>query len=456
MRALRLLIVSMIILTTTLSVCAEQLSDNTPRIQKKIMPNGLTLIFKPEQGSGLVAIVAMVKVGANNEGPQYAGIGRFLSRLLLTSTGLNSAEEVAAIADSCGGNISTAWGEDFTEIRIVTTTAMFSRAMLLIGDSLNGVNFQSRWIEQVRTDTFNQMNAKSDDVFGDAYETLRESLYAYNGYGRPEIGVERTLRLIQASDLEQFYRSYYVPNNIVISVVGDIDVNQAAEKVERSFSWVPKGRLPKPKNVPDETLERCSMRASEVSISTGYLMLGWLAPGVNSTDYPAMVVAANALGAGKGSLMFRELRQKKGMGYDVGTVYPRYVYQSHVMAYILTDPFKESFGGNPPKAILNDVKGALLAQVSSLKSNLLSDKDLDRAKGYTIGSYALSHQRLIDRAYELAWLEASGMGFDTYNKYAQMINSVTAEDVRRVARKYFTNYSAVILLPKIQSKISGE
>ncbi|MGQ9581026.1 MAG: insulinase family protein, partial [Armatimonadota bacterium] len=105
-------------------------------IIKKLLDNGLTVIIKPERGSGLVAIVAVVRAGTAQESIQTAGIGNFVAQLLLAGTRQTSAEEVAAVADQVGGNIAAYRREDLTEIRTVTTSEMFSRAMSLIGECL--------------------------------------------------------------------------------------------------------------------------------------------------------------------------------------------------------------------------------------------------------------------------------------------------------------------------------
>lgn len=422
-----------------------------PGIVKKVLENGLTVVVKPEKGSGLVAIVAIVRAGAAQEGIQNAGIGNFVAQLLLAGTRLSSAEEVAAVADEVGGNIGAQWHPDFTEIRAVTTSAMFNRAMTLIGESLTEANFEKQWVEQVRTDLQRRMATDTEDVFEEAYGRLRELLYEDNGYRRPNIGFERTVRLASPQDLKKFLNGYYVPNNVIISVAGDVTVEQVVDRAGKAFAGIAPGKLPVDRGVPDETLDRSKFHASEAELAAAYLLLGWLAPGTSSPDYAAMAVAANALGGGKGSAMFRELRQKRGMGYDVGTMYPRYRYQSHLLAYIITDPFKARLPGRNPTVVLDEVRAALLEQVEKLRNEPLSDTDLQRAKGYTIGSYALSQQHLMSRAFQLGWLEAIGAGYDMYWRYPDEVDKVTAADVQRVAGKYLTNYAAVVLVPKTRS-----
>jgi zinc protease len=105
-----------------------------------------------------------------------------------------------------------------------------------------------------------------------------------------------------------------------------------------------------------------------------------------------------------------------------------------------------------PQMVLDDIKNALLEQVNTLKTKPLDTKDLERAKGYTIGTYNLSHQHLLDRAFDLAWFETIGIGYDTYSRYPDEVEKVTAEDVQRAANKYFTNYAAELLLPKTKSE----
>jgi len=444
------LVIAVAIVSTSPVLAASQ-----PDITRKVLDNGLTVVVKPEPGSGLVAVVAAIRAGAAQESIQTAGLGGFVAQLLLAGTRLSSAEEVASVADEVGGNMSANWHPDFTDIRAITTSRMFNKAMDLIGECLTESNFEDKWVEQVRSDLLRRFKTDTANVFDSAYTDMRNMLYQDNGYRRPMLGFERTIKQATIQDLRKFFAMYYVPNNIVITVVGDITVDQALDRADKAFAGIPTGKLPVDRGVPDEKLERSAFRASEKDISAAYLLMGWLAPGITSGDYPAMLVATNALGGGKGSLMFRELRQKRGMGYDVGTIYPRFRYQSHVGAYVYTDPYKTVLPQLKGGLVLDEVKSALLEQVETLRQAPLSAKDLQRAKGYTIGTYALSQQHLIERAFQIAMLEAVGVGSEMYRKLPDEIEKVSAEDVQRVSRKYFDKYAAVVLMPKTRSPQSG-
>lgn len=425
-------------------------------IRKTTLENGLTLIVKAEPNSGLVAIEAIVKVGAAEETIQNAGIGNFVVQLLLAGTRQSSAEEIAAVADEVGGQIEARWHEDFTEIRAVTTSQMFNRAMRLIGECLTEANFEPQWVETVRAQLLPQFDKDSDDVFAQSYLKLREMLYEDNGYRRPALGFKRTVRLATAEDLRKFYKAYYVPNNIVLSIVGDVTFEQALDRAEKMFAGVSSAPLPRQRSVTDETLERPKVEATEADLPAAYILFGWLAPPMTSPDYAAMVVAANALGAGKGSLMFREIRQKQGMGYDLGVMYPKLRHQSHVVAFIITDPFKSAPGLASPTPALESIRAAVLQQVSAITDAPLSDKDLRRAKGYTIGTFALQQQRILDRALQLGWFEAMGLGYETYWRFPSIVEKLTAQDVLKAAGRYFTNYAAYIVMPRVRPSDAAE
>lgn len=445
-------IAAALLILVAVNVAAEDAAPvKAPEITRKVLDNGLTVLVKPEPGSGLVAIEAIVKAGAGQETIQTAGVGNFVCQMLLASTRMSSADDIAAVADEVGGNLESQWHEDFAEVHVITTSAMFNRAARLVGECLTDANFESKWVEKVRADLLRQVDHDTDDVFQKSYVKLRELLYEDNGYRRPPFGFRRTIQMASAQDLEKFYRAYYVPNNIVLAIVGDVKVEQALDRAEKMFAGMSCAKLPRDRGVPDESMPPGRMQATEADLPTAYLMLGWLAPSVCSDDYAAMTVAVNALGGGKGSMMFREIRQKRGMGYDLGVVFPKLRYQSHIVAYIITDPFKIVPTSPNPTPILDDVKSALLDQVNLLRTTHLSDKDLRRAKGYTIGNYAMQQQRLMDRALLLGWFEAIGPGYELYWRFPDVLEKVTAADVQRVAKRYLDTYAAYLIMPRTKS-----
>jgi predicted Zn-dependent peptidase len=412
------------------------------------MPNGLTVIVKYEKGSGIAAIEVFIKTGAAEEREYNAGIGNLVARTLLASTRNKRAETVAAVVDEVGGSFQTEWHQDYTEIKAITTTFGFNDAISLLGDILNNANFEQHWVDVVRQEIITEMNTEGDDVFQTTYAETSRKLYRDNPYRRPTRGYIRAIKNLTPADMLKFYQKYYVPNNIVVSIVGDITPEQAIQRLKMAFAGTSAVPLPRQLPIPPEELTEPKCDVIEKPIDTAYFMFGFLAPSVTSPDYPAMRIAASALGSGKGSRMFQNLREKKGLAYELGTIYPLLKNQSHILAYLVTDPYRRISTDYPIKTMLEDVKKAMLDEVTKLQNEPLSDVELERAKQYTIGTYALEHQRLRDRAFHLGWLEAVGLGCEYDSRYPAMLEAVTAADVQRMAKKYLNNYALTIVLPE--------
>lgn len=419
---------------------------------RTVLPNGLTLIVKPEQSSGIVAIEVFVKVGVAEERASNAGIGNLVTSTLLASTRNKRAETVAGVADAVGGNLQTEWNLDYSEIKAITTSSRFDETVSLIGDVLNNANFEQKWVEQARQEILTDLTTQGDDVFQTTYSEVRHKLYQDNPYSRPPLGYFRTVRNITKEDMQRFYEQYYVPNNIVISIAGDITPEHAAQRIKIAFAGTSSRSLPKQRPVPPEALSQPTSETIERPTKAAYLMFGFLAPAATSAEYPAAAVAATTLGGGKGSRMFQNLREKKGLAYELGTLYPTLRYQSHMVAYLVTDPYSREEPGRSMNEILPEIKSAVLAEISKMQNEPISAAELERAKRYTIGRYELEHQRLRDRAFHLGLMETIGLGCDYDTQFASKIEAVTAEDVQKIAKKYLTNYSLTVILPTTDNK----
>jgi len=419
-----------------------------PAYTKTVLPNGLTLIVKPEQSSGIVAIEVFIKAGAAEERESNAGIGNLVARTLLTSTRNKRAETVATVVDEVGGNFEAEWNPDYTEIKAITTTSHFDDAIGLIGDILNNAEFEKQWVERARQDILKEISTAGDDVFQTTYDQITQKLYQDNPYHRPHAGYARVIRAITPEDLLLFYQKYYVPNNIVISIAGDVTVEHASDRIKIAFAGTSSKPLPRTRPVPPEELTESKGDVLERPILAAYFLFGFLAPAATSSEYPAAQVASAALGGGKGSRMFQNLREKQSLAYELGTLYPPMRLQSHILVYLVTDPYRQLFPGMPIQTIFTEVKDATLAEVTRLQDEPLTPEEIERAKRYTIGTYALKHQRLRDRAFYLGWLETIGLGCEYDSDFASKIEAVTAEDVQKIAKKSLNNYAMTIVLPE--------
>jgi predicted Zn-dependent peptidase len=429
-------------LALAVTLAAPASAYETGGVMKTVLANGLTILVRPEPESAVVAIEVFVKVGAQNESPANAGIGQLLAASILAGTKTHSTVKLARLVSEVGGNFHAAWQWNYLEVYAVTVPAFCEETVSLLSDAVQNSRLDPAAVELSRSTVLNEMRRQADDPFNSAYAAVRRMVHRNTAYDRPFLGDEQSVRSITSKHLAAFYERNFTADKIVVSVVGNIDPQSVTRKIEVCFR-----NMKRSASVAADSgaLTASSKGAVQQSIgssaSATYVMLGYPAAGVDDPDYPAMCVANVLLGGNKSSLLFAKLREERGLGYQVGTLYPALRGSSQIVAYLGMDSSRAT------PEIVEDVKKTMLDQVAALRSGKFSDEDLERAKRYLIGHHALDHQRTRDRAFNLGWAEAMGLGYqyDLQGVYPEKINRVTREDVLRVCARFLDEPRLVVL-----------
>lgn len=426
------------------SACSStRLSEN---VHKSTFSNGLRVLVKPEPGSGLVAISVIIRAGALEE-EHTPGLGQVLSRTLFTGAKNLSGRKLAELSDEVGGSFAVTWDMDFSEVYIATTREQLRPALEILSEILLHPRFDPAMVETAKQEVQTQITSARETAFRASYDELRRLLYLESPYRRALLGSFRAVDGITPADLEKFVAQWFVPSNMVIAVVGDVTVEETLDGARLWFSSKPAVNTPT-RNVPrkEPGLSR-PPSLLEIDTRASYVVAGTLAAGMGDEHYGADMVVATILGGGKSSRMFQELREKRGLAYELGTLYPPLIYQSHLVAYVLAAPY-EAIGRGQSQPTLEAIRAGLNETVLSLRDTPITEAELNRAKRYLIGRFILRHQRLNERARYLAWYESLGLGFGFDERYPQMIESVTLEQAQRSADRLFRNSSMVLVVPK--------
>jgi predicted Zn-dependent peptidase len=428
----------------------------TGGVVKETLSNGVTTLVHPEPGSKVAAVEVFIKVGADDERAANAGIGQLLAGSILAGTNTVYSVPFARVISDVGGNLHSVWQWDYLEVYAVTLPQFTGDTISLLADSIKNSSIDPRAIEFSRTAILRQAQSESDDPFTCAYTALRKLIHRGGSYDRSYLGDPAVIRTITRDQVSDFYQKNVTASRIVISVVGDVDPNAIRRKVEVCFGgmpWGAGGGLSDRETGRQGDLGTIKPGEREIRIekvtSTSFVMVGYPAPRVTDKDYSAMCVANVLLGGNKSSLLFTEMREKRGLGYQVGSVYPALCGESHIAAYLGLDSSRAT-----PET-LKTVKDTIVAQANLLGSGAFTDADLERAKGYLIGRHALDHERTRDRAYNLGLAETLGLGYQNDFLYADAIHKVTRDDVLHVCAKYLHDAAIVILTNPEPTKTSG-
>ncbi|MGQ9629893.1 MAG: M16 family metallopeptidase [bacterium] len=415
----------------------RQVDGGSIPLRKVILNNGMALIVKENHSARIVAVNAFIKVGAQSEDPSRPGLANLVQRVIIKGTKTRSAESIALETESAGIRLSTDVNPDYGGIAAVSTTEAFGSSLSILADILMNPIFPDEEIEKEKNLILQAIKGREDNPFNSGYDLLRSMLYRGHGYGLPELGTAESVPSFTRDDVLRFYETYYVPNNIIVSVVGDVKIDDVVAEFERTFGEFSPSELPRTEGVALEAIledDRVEVKRREVKQAA--VFLGYLAPKVSDPDYPAMKVINSILGGGFSSRLFMELRERRGWAYNVGSFFPSRKDIGHFVVYIFTSPEN-----------VENVRDGILKEIERIKSEDVNEVELLDAKNKIIGQFALDHESNQRQAWYLGWYENMGMGYEYDMRYIDDVSKVTAEDIRRVANRYFTHYALAIIQP---------
>ncbi len=405
------------------------------RVAKYALDNGMTLIVKENHANRIAAAKLLVKSGAWSEASSEVGIRNFAQELLLKGTTKRTAEQIAFETDSKGISLSTDVADDYLTITMVSTSEFFADGLEILADIVMNPSFPEKEIEAERERILESIKAQEDDQFTSARLLFQKALYGEHPYGNNPLGTPESVGAIDREALARYHGSHYVPNNLVVAVVGDIDAGEARDMLEEKFRDFRPSVLPQKPKLEIRAKEGNASLAKEREQT--FILMGFRAAPIINSDYPALKVLSSTLGGGSSSRLYVDLRGKRGLAYVVGSFYPSRSEDSYLAAYIGTAPENEG-----------EVVELILREFEELKSKPVPEEELAVAKKSIIGDFELDHESNERQAFYLAWYEAIGVGYGYDTRYPIEVEKVTATDAQRAAQKYLEKLVIVRVGPR--------
>ncbi|WOD38723.1 pitrilysin family protein [Nodosilinea sp. E11] len=408
-----------------------------PRLHRTVLANGLTVLVLENSVADIVSARIFIRAGSAFETPQQAGLVSFLMGLLTKGTAKLSSMAIAETVESVGASLGTDAAADYSVISLKTVSTDFAEIFALAATVLRQPSFPLDEIDLERRLTLQQIRSMQEQPFTLAFNQLRRDMYGDHPYALPGVGTETTVEAITQQDLLDFHRQHMRPDNVVVTIVGRITPEAALTQVERALGdWsVPAVPLPALTLPAVTTAPTCSVVTQETNQSI--VMVGYSAASVKHPAYPALKLLNTYLGNGLSSRLFVELREKRGLAYDVSAFYPTRLGLSQFVAYI----------GTAPENTATALEG-LRFEVERLCTSLLSDEELQSTKNKLLGQYALGKQTNAQIAQLLGWYEILGLGVEYDQQFQDMVAAVTVLDAEAVAQEFFRTPYISLLGPE--------
>jgi zinc protease len=441
MRHPLVLVVIAAILTAGRPVPAAEPPRAADAVVAVTLDNGLRVLLLEDHRSPIVTVQTWYRVGSRNEARGATGIAHFLEHLMFRGTARYGPGEFARLVERNGGQDNAFTSQDVTSYYVNLAADRLDLVLDLEADRMHNLLLDAKIITSEREVVIEERRTRTEDDPGGALgEEVSAIAFRAHPYGQPIIGWPTDLTRITPEEIRAFYRTYYVPNNALLVVVGDFKAAEVLGKVRATFGPVPRGPEPPPVLAvePAQSSERrlTVRRPAELPI----VYLGYPVPNQKSPDAAALELLSVILSGGRTSRLYRDLVHERQLALEAGGDY----------SYFSLDPNLFWFWATPlPGQTAETLEKELLGHMERLKREPVSDLELTRAKNQIESAFVFQEDSIHRRASLLARFELIG-GYARRDDYLASIRAVSAADLQRVAAAYFQDdkKNVGILLPK--------
>lgn len=421
MRALKAWVLALALLLAGLAPGAEALEAD-----RRVLPSGLTVLHAERHNLPIVKVTLLVRAGSAREPARLAGLANLTARLLTDGTSNRTAEEISREIEFLGADLSASAGSDYSTVKLSVLKKDVAEGFEIFSDVVLNPTFPEEEIARNRELIKGSLRKSMEDTSFVARMEFAKALYGGHPYGRLARGSAGTLDRIGREDIEDFYFTFYRPNNAVLSVAGDLTKEELDRLIERCLSGWQRADVPGREPLPVKPPRKKELVTTDKDVEQANIVLGNLGVRRDDPDYYALSVMNYILGGGGfSSRLMESIRDQMGLAYDV-----------HSFFTSNRDPGYFLVGVQTKNDSANTVIAEVIGQMERIREEKVSEKELEDARAYLVGSFPRRIDTLGQIANFLAAVEYFGLGLDYPDRYPEYINSVTRDDVLRVARKY--------------------
>jgi predicted Zn-dependent peptidase len=433
------------IATIGLSIVAVAIATaQMPRIDytEYDLSNGLHVIMHSDKSAPSVVVSVMYHVGSKNEIPTRTGFAHFFEHLMFEGTSYIPRGEYGKIVEKAGGTLNANTSMDRTYYFELLPPNQLELGLWLESSRMFDLKVDSIGIETQRGVVKEEKKQSYDNrPYGSFFIEALKRAFTIHPYQWAPIGNFEHLNAAKYSEFYDFYKTYYVPNNAVLTLSGNFDPTQAKPWVEKYFGSIARGDKPmhRPTVVePTKTAEICDTIYDNIQLPGVFLTYN--TPAVGTPDYYAVDMLSTLLAGGQSSRLYKTLvdEQQKALMIQA---FPFDNEQPGVTIILALANM-----GNSPK----DIEQGIDSIIGNLQTKLISEQEFNKLQNMFETNLVNSFASVAGKAEKLATAYTYFKNTEFANKEADNYLKVTREDIQRVAKKYFTKNNRVVLyyLPK--------
>ena len=398
---------------------------NFPPYEIRSLANGMQVVTVLHHEQPAVNVRLIVRAGAANDSNGKRGVATLTAALLDQGTTTKSSFQVADAIDSIGGGLATGASSDLTFVNVVVMKDSFGVAMDLLADVVRNPVFAEEEIERQRQQALSALQVSAGDPDYVASVVFDRLVYGFHPYGLPNSGTAESLTSLTRADLQDFHKRFFVPNNMILAIVGDVTRDEAFAAAERVFGKWGRADVPAIKtDAPPQPTRRIVVIDKPDAVQTE-IRVGQLGIQRKHPDYMAVDLAFKILGGEGANRLHRVLRSERGLTYGASADIQALKQTGDFMAE--TDTRTETTG---------EALRILFDEYGRLRRERVHDRELADAQAYLAGNFPLTIETPGAIATQVLNTVFYELPLEEIPTYRERVQAVTPDDVQRVARSY--------------------
>jgi zinc protease len=408
------------------TLCAGASAASAVTIEQIVSPSGIRAWLVRERAVPLVALSYSFHGGSSQDDPAKAGTAHLTGDMLDEGAGDLDSKTFHQRLEDHAIELAFHVGRDYFRGSLRTLNEHRDEAFNLLSVALAKPRFDSDALERVRGQELSELRRNTTNPNDLASRSWWSTAFPDHPYGRESRGTLESMARITADDLHDYVRRVFARNELVVSIVGDIDAETAGRLIDRAFAGLPvKTDL---KAVPVAKPSNLGRRiVIDVNVPQAVVTFGGQGIARDDPDFMAAYIVNHILGGGSfSSRLYREVREKRGLAYGVSD---QLVWFKRAAVVI---------GGTATRADrAADALGIIESEIKRMAESGPTQAELDEAKSFLKGSYALSLDTSNKIAAQLTQIQIDNLGIDYIQRRSGLIDAVTVADAKRVAKRLY-------------------
>jgi predicted Zn-dependent peptidase len=425
------------IFTVAAMMCSQAMQAQNLKFEEYDLANGLHVILHEDHSTPITAVTVMYHVGSKNETTGRSGMAHFFEHLLFEGSDNIGRGQYAKFVENAGGALNANTSQDRTFYYELLPSNQLELGLWLESERMMHAKVEMVGIETQREVVKEEKRQRVDNQpYGTLFQETLDHAFDVHPYSWPPIGSMEDLNAAQEADFKNFYKTFYVPNNAVLSIAGDLDIAATKALIARYFAEIPRGAVEVPRPTQVEPLNTGEVRDTIWGKDQLAMVVeAFHIPAQGTSEYYAVDMLNQVLSQGESSRLNKSLVDEKQVALYSGAFTYNTEHPGLTMAYSLANMGVDA----------QQVEEAMNAEFDRMKTEYISDAELQKLRNQVENDFVSRNGSVAGIAESLANYHMYFGDANLINTEIEKYNAVTKDDIMNAAKKFYTPQNRVVL-----------